>query len=112
MKKVTLAMMALFFITSAATAQESKKKPEAVQKTTQQKQTLAECCIMKGKKMFHYKDGKETPITKEEEINHMNVSPDGTCKMKDGKTIKLKSGECCDAKGAVHKNCQTLLKKG
>lgn len=113
MKKLLLASVALFFLTAGVMAQESTtKKPQpAVQKMEKQTQMITECCMMKNGKMMHYYDGKETAIAKEMDMAGMKIMSDGTCKMKDGKTMKLKEGECCDTKGVVHKDCQKLMEK-
>jgi len=110
MKKFLLPLLALLMVTAGAKAQVGKQKP-AGQKVEKQKQMVSECCLMQKGKMVHYKDGKQTPIVKEMDINGMKVMPDGTCKMKNGKTMKLKEGECCDEKGVIHNDCAKLLKK-
>lgn len=111
MKRMTLTLLVLFVLASAATAQEPKKKAPSPQKTQQEKQAISECVMMKGGKMFHYKDGKETAITNETKFHEMKVMPDGTCKMKNGKSMKLKEGECCDTTAAIHKDCQKMMMK-
>ena len=116
MKKSFVALLAAMFLSMALMAQE--KKPIPQKEKTQQPmhmekhmQMMSECCIMEGGKMMHYKDGKQTPITREMNMGGMMVSPDGTCKMKNGKMMKLSEGECCDTTGMMHKNCAALLKK-
>jgi hypothetical protein len=111
MKKLALTIAALFFFTTGMIAQVSKPAPAAAKKTEKVKQ-VSECCMMKNGKMVHYKNGKEMPIVKEMTFHGMKVMPDGTCKMKDGKTMKITEGECCDAKGMIHKDCEKMLKKG
>lgn len=111
MKKLLLIPVLLCFLTSGIMAQDSTmKKPQ--QKMEKQHQMISECCMMKDGKMMHYKDGKETEIMKEMNMGGVKVMPNGTCKMKNGKTVMLKEGECCDRKGVVHKDCNKLLKKG
>lgn len=110
MKKVLFLLASLLFLVVTIHAQEVKKTPAPTQKSEKQHQ-MSECCIMKNGKMVHYVKGKEMAISKEMEFHGMKVMPDGSCKMKNGKTVKLKEGECCDSIGAVHKDCQKLLKK-
>lgn len=101
---------ASLLLANATMAQEIKKKNSSPVKTEQQR-GLSECCMMKDGKMYHYMDGKESLIEQETTFHGMQVWPDGTCKMKNGKTMKLKEGECCDRKGMVHTDCQEMLKK-
>jgi hypothetical protein len=84
-------------------SQEKTSKNKISQKT--EKREVADYCIMKGGKMYHYHNGKEELITKEKKWESMKVMPDGTCIMKDGKTIKLKEGQCCDEMGKIHDDC-------
>lgn len=113
MKKLLFIFASALLVTSVSLAQEGKKKEATQQHPSLQKPAMiSECCMMKDGKMVHYKDGKETVITKEMEMHGMKIMPDGTCKMKNGKSVKLAEGECCDTKGMVHKDCQKMLKKG
>lgn len=111
MKKIVFVLMSLFAVSTVTVAQETKKKEPATQKTEHQKHTMSECCMMKGGKMYHYKDGKETPVVKETDFHGMKVMPDGTCQMKNGKSMKLKEGECCDMNGHIQKDCEQSMKK-
>lgn len=111
MKKILLAMMATCLMTICVQAQTKKNVKPASKDAEYQKEKITECCIMKNGKMYHYNNGKETAITKEMDMNGMKIYPDGTCKMKDGKSMKLKDGECCDTKGMVHKDCHKMIQK-
>jgi hypothetical protein len=112
MKKLALTIAVLFLFSSGMVAQVAKPAPVA--KKTEKAKQVTDCCMMKNGKMYHYKDGKEMPIVKEMTFHGMKVMPDGTCKMKDGKIMKLKEGECCDAKGVLQKDCakMMMMKKG
>lgn len=113
MKKILLAIVASLLLVTVSLAQEKQQKaPEKTKMEQHKKPVVSECCMMKGGKMIHYKNGKETEITKEMEMNGIKVMPDGTCKMKNGKTVKLMEGECCDRHGKVHKDCEKMMKKG
>ncbi len=109
MKKLIVA----FYLILAAAAPAFAQKPPQEKKTTIQPETIkiSECCIMKGGKMYHYMNGKDMLVVKDMDMNGMKVSADGSCTMKNGKTMKLKEGECCDNAGNIHKDCAKLLKK-
>lgn len=109
MKKSILSFLAILFMSLSLFAQQKPIKTEVKQKN--EKDTISECCIMKGGKMYHYHHGKEDLVSKEKTWKDMKVMPDGTCKMKNGKTMKLKEGECCDANGKVHQDCAKMLRK-
>lgn len=61
------------------------------------------CMMIKGK-MYMMKDGKktlmDTPMTLS---NGTECNPDGTCKMKDGTTMKMKNGDMIDMDGNMMK---------
>lgn len=109
MKKALFSALAALLISAAGICQQ----PDSKKEVTQKKDTsgITECCRMKGGKMYHYDHGKETAITKEMDWKGMKIMPDGTCKMNNGKTVKMKEGQCCDSKGKLHDDCAKLLKK-
>lgn len=72
----------------------SKQNKEQIQTNKTKQQKNMDCCLMKN--------GKEAVIEKDMKLKNGGVvSPDGTCKMKGGKTMKLKEGECCDMMGKI-----------
>ena len=109
MKKLFLPLLAFFLTTSTLFSQEKPMKAKMSHKMA--KSGISECCIMKGGKVYHYHNGKEVLISKDREWEGMKISPDGTCKMKDGKVINLTEGQCCDEAGMIHNDCSKLLKK-
>lgn len=109
MKKSIYLLLPTLFISFSIFAQQKPLKEKVIQKN--EKSSISECCIMKGGKMYHYHNGVEKLIKKETNWKGMKVMPDGTCKMKNGKSMKLKEGECCDEYGKVHSDCSKLLKK-
>jgi hypothetical protein len=109
MKKGLVTVLAVLLISVAGICQQPDSKKEVTQK--KENFGITECCRMKGGKMYHYDHGKEMAITKEMEWKGMKMMPDGTCKMSDGKTVKMKEGQCCDSKGKLHDDCAKLLKK-
>ena len=98
MKKILSVFAALCFLFSTSFAQQTAPQKESNKKM--------DCCVMKHGKMVCMKDGKEVPMDHEMTMNGMIVMPDGTCKMKNGKSMKLKEGQCCDSKGKVHSDCK------
>lgn len=95
MKNTVLVFAALFLFSTLSIAQEKKKDTHKM-----------ECCAMKHGKMVCMKDGKEVPMDKEMKMNGMIVMPDGSCKMSNGKVVKLKEGQCCDKDGKIHNDCK------
>jgi len=110
MKKILLTITASFLLTTVMTAQVQRPALPVIEKKENQ-QPVLECCIMRKGKMIHFKNGKETTIVKETKFHGMKIKPNGTCSMKNGKTIKLKEGECCDAKGVISSDCNKRMKK-
>jgi hypothetical protein len=88
-----------------------QKKQEIKPMKEQTKQIINECFIMRAGKLYHFKNGKEQVVLKETDFFQMKMMPNGSCKMKNGKMIKLNDGECCDQNGEIHKDCEKLLKK-
>lgn len=109
MKKSMYFLLPLLFISFSLVAQQKPVKSVVVQKNV--KSSISECCIKKGGRMYHYHDGVEKLITKEFYWEGMKVFSGGTCIMKNGRTMKLKEGECCDKYGTVHTDCSKLLVK-
>jgi hypothetical protein len=97
MKNFILVLSVLFFLGTISYSQENVIRKE--------NSKMMECCAMKKGKMVCIKDGKEVPMAHEMQMNGMTVMPDGRCKMKDGKMMKLKEGQCCDKKGQIHSDC-------
>jgi len=61
-------------------------------------------CMMMHGKMHMMKGGKTTQMDKPMTLsNGTECSPDGTCKMKDGTTIKMKNGDMIDMDGNMMK---------
>ena len=88
-----------------------QKKQEIKQIKEQPRQMIAECIIKRGNKLYHFKNGKEQLVRKEIDFYEIKVMPDGSCKMKNGKIVKLNDGDCCDQKGEIHKDCDKILKR-
>jgi len=103
MKKLLFLSIIFLMALTTTFSQEKNSKNKASHKTEKKEKT--DYCIMKGGKMYHYHNGKEELITKEKKWETMKVMPDGTCMMKDGKSVKLKEGQCCDEMGKVHDDC-------
>jgi hypothetical protein len=103
MKKLLFLSIIFLMALTTTFSQEKTSKNKASHMT--EKKEKADYCIMKGGKMYHYHNGKEELITKEKKWETMKVMPDGTCMMKDGKSVKLKEGQCCDEMGKVHDDC-------
>lgn len=93
MKNVVLLIALCFFTGTMLNAQQAKSSKKM------------ECCVMKKGKMVCIKNGKEMPMKEEMKMNGMTVMPDGTCKMNNGTTMKLKEGQCCDKTGKIHSDC-------
>ena len=103
MKKFLFLSIVFLMALTTTFSQQKTSKNKASHKT--EKKENADYCIMKGGKMYHYHNGKEELITKEKKWATMKVMPDGTCMMKDGRSVKLKEGQCCDEMGKVHDDC-------
>ena len=101
-------MLSIFFMSTSTFAQQTKEQTQV--KSTQQKKSM-DCCLMKNGKIYELKNGKETLIEKEMTLkNGTVVSPDGTCKMKEGKTMKMKEGQCCDMNGKIRLHADHIKK--
>jgi hypothetical protein len=65
---------------------------------------MHDCVMMKDGKMMAMINGKTMPMTKAKTMtNGTIIEADGTCKMKGGKTMKLKEGQCVMMNGEMPK---------
>lgn len=68
------------------------------------KDDMKNCMMMKDGKMMQSMDGKTMMMEKTVTLaNGTMVMTDGMVKMKDGKSMKLKEGECIDENGMITK---------
>lgn len=99
MKKLLILLAAAAFGLSAA-AQHEGHSPT----TTKQADHTKEHLMMMDGKMMHMKDGKSMALTQEIKLsNGATIAKDGTLKMKNGKTRKLKNGEMIYMDGKMGK---------
>ncbi len=95
-----LGMLSIFFMSTSTFAQQKKEQTQV--KTSQQKKSM-DCCLMKNGKMYVLKNGEETLIEKEMTLKNGTIlSPDGTCKMKEG--------QCCDMSGEIRMHADHIRK--
>ena len=77
---------------------------------TAQTTTMKDCCMMKGGKMTHIKDGKEMHVGKDMTMkNGTKCMTNGECMMKEGKKMQMKDGQCMDMNGKMN-NCSMMNK--
>lgn len=75
-------------------------------------QEKAVCYLMKKGKVVEVKNSKETPLKADVTLkNGTVVMPNGSCKMKDGKTTLLKEGECMHEDGKIGTHADHQKKK-
>lgn len=101
MKKLPHLLAALLFagLTSATHAQMA---PKAAHTHSATKPSHQDCCMMKDGKMTMMKGGKMKPMTADMTMADGTVCmTDGTCKMKDGTTMKMKDGQCMMMSGKM-----------
>lgn len=61
------------------------------------------CYLMKGGKMYHVQNGKETLMKKEVTLKDgIVIMTNGDYKMKNGKKEMLKEGECINENGKIN----------
>ena len=71
----------------------------------------ADCCMMQDGKMMMMQDGKMMPMAQNMTMSDGTVCmTDGTCKMKDGKTMTMKNGQCVMMDGKM--TTMGAMKKG
>jgi hypothetical protein len=73
---------------------------------------MKDCCMMmKGGKMMCMKDSKTMPMDKDMTMkNGTKCMTNGDCMMKDGKTMKMKAGDCMDMNGMMG-SCEKMCKE-
>ena len=99
MKKLMI-LFAAATIGLTAAAQHEGHSP----KTTEQANHTKEHLMKMDGKMMHIKDGKTMELTQEMKLtNGATIAKDGTMKMKNGKTRKLKDGEMIYMDGKMGK---------
>lgn len=105
--KRLLALITAFTICSGAFAQEKMgdmKMSHTHKKSTSAHHMMKDCVMMKDGKMMVMKDGKTMEMDQDMTMsNGMVCMKDGTCKMKNGKTMKMKNGEVCYMNGKMEK---------
>jgi hypothetical protein len=97
---LTLLVIGMFCanVNAQTSASKSKMKHEKMS------HPMKDCVMMKDGKMMMMKDGKMMTMDKDMKMgNGMVCMKDGTCKMKNGKTMKMKEGETCDMHGKMGK---------
>jgi hypothetical protein len=97
MKKLfLLALLSLF--TLAMNAQQTNTKMKTQKSTSMSK----DCVMMENGKMMVMKGGQSSDLTQDMTMsNGTVVMADGTVKMKNGKTMKLKNGDCVWMNGNI-----------
>jgi hypothetical protein len=99
MKKLLILLAAATIGLTAAAQHEGH-----TQKATDQTNHTKEHLMMMDGKMMHIKDGKTMELTQEMKLsNGATIAKDGTLKMKNGKTRKLKDGEMIYMDGKMGK---------
>jgi len=110
MKRLFITMLACLCLSTALLAQQPQKAKQEKAKIEQKKPAISESMIMEKGKLIHFQNEKEMLVTTEMEFAGMKIWPNGNMKMKNGKMMKLREGECFDLKGQIHKDCTKLLK--
>ncbi len=82
---------------------------KAQTKSETKKVMMKDCCMMKGGKMMHVKNGKVTAMHKAMTMkNGTKCMTNGECVMKNGTKMKMKEGECMDMNGRMAKSQKEL----
>ncbi len=80
--------------------QPNSKDTMGLKSNKMQSQMKSDCIMMQNGKMVMTKDGKNTPMSKDVTLQNGTVCMiNGTCKMKDGTTMKMKEGDKIDMNG-------------
>lgn len=96
MKKIISLGLTMAFVSLTLSAQ-----PTAAQGKTTVSNMI--CYRMKNGKIYEVKNNKEVLVKKDVTLkNGTIVMPNGDYKLKDGKTMMLKNGECVDEEGNIH----------
>ncbi|GAC1425587.1 MAG: hypothetical protein NVS9B7_07340 [Flavisolibacter sp.] len=106
MKKLFLATSAIIisFGLFAQDKMDDMKMSQTHKKTSMHKHMMKDCVMMKDGEMMMMKDGKMSKMEEDMTMsNGMVCMKNGTCKMKNGKTMVMKNGEKCDMDGKMSK---------
>ena len=111
MKKLPYLLAALLF--AGLTNAQAQTTPKAAQPTySATKLSAQDGCMMKDGKMTMMKGGKMMPMTADMTMANGTVCmTDGTCKMKDGTTMKMKDGQGMMMSGKM-KSMDEMMKGG
>ena len=103
--KIILIIISAFTISSSVFAQEKMDNMKMTQKkTSMHHNAMKDCVMMKDGKMMMMKNGKMMDMDKDMTMSNGTVCmKDGTCKMKNGKTMKMKDGDKCYMNGKMGK---------
>lgn len=100
MKKTLLVSTFFLLFLGIMNAQNKQDNQNSQEKSTA---TKNEFLMMKNGKVCHIVNGKQIQLQIQMTMkNGAVVNPDGSCKFKDGKQLKLHNGECMDMNGKTY----------
>lgn len=110
MKKMILILAVLAFCNVAADAQQHEKPAQKMEKKSKE-MGEHDCYMMKDGKMYHVR-GDKFELMKGDVVtkNGTRIMENGTCKMKDGREVQLKEGECCTRHGKIKHMEKEMMK--
>ena len=110
MKKFAL-LLTLLVLTAGTFAQQTKTKEKTTNPTSKSKSKMQDCVMMEDGKMMVMKKGKMHELSTDTTLsNGTMVMMDGTVKMKNGKSVMLKDGNCIYMNGKVDTTMKHKMK--
>jgi hypothetical protein len=104
MKKMFLLIAACLLSTAILNAQEKKEKSNDKMHHMGMEHKMKDCVMMKDGKMMVMKGGNTTDMSENMTLkNGTTVMTDGSVKMKNGKTMKMKDGDAMYMNGKMEK---------
>lgn len=113
--KNAIVLFAVVFISASVFAQATNTQKTSTQTTQVQTKTTPttakDFVLMKGGKVYSFKEGKMTEVKADFTIGGTKVAPDGKVTMKDGTTASLKEGDRVLDNGTLKKAAVTTQTK-